>query len=135
MKKLVLCLTCIALCVCLLSCTFCSYSALGLVRLEKDNYCRSSFEYLKGRIVLTTRYTLASEGTIHYKVTLEEGEINLYYKDLGSEWLICNVKAGQTVDDTGWYIEKGKVSIIIETVSPAKGEVEVYLTNKYPSES
>lgn len=133
MKKLILFLTCIVLSVCLLSCNISSYSALGLVKVEKDNYCRASFEYLKGRIVLTPRYTLASEGTIHYKVALEEGEINLYYKDLGSEWLICNVKAGQTVDETGWYIEKGKITVIIETVSPAKGKVEVYLTNEYPS--
>lgn len=125
-NKLIIFIIAILLIVSLLSCEVSSYMALGLVRVTKDNYCMTSFERLDGQIVLNSRYTKKSEGHIHYVATLEEGEINVYYESFAiSKELLFNIKAGETLDAYGGYIEKGQQKIIIETVSPAKGKITI----------
>lgn len=109
----------------LISCEMNSYIAIGLVRSTRDNYCMTSFYRLDGKLIFTPRYTNNSEGEIHYTAHLEEGEINVYYESLGVKQLLFNAKAGEEIDAHGGYIEKGKQKIIIETVSPAKGKIEI----------
>ena len=45
----------------------------------------------------------------------------------GTKELLFHLKAGEVVDGSGGYIEKGKIDIIIETVEPSKGSVQVSL--------
>ena len=106
----------------LLSCEISSYVAIGLIKSTKDNYCMTSFHRLEGNLALTSRYTKSSEGQIHYTASLEEGEVNVYYCGSVKE-LLFNIKAGETLDDRGGYIEKGPQKIIIETVTPSKGKI------------
>ena len=125
-NKLIICTIAILLIFSLLSCEASSYLAFGLVKVAKDDYCMTSFERLEGKLVLSLRYTKKSEGHIHYSATLEEGEINVYYESVAiSKEMLFNIKAGETLDTFGGYIEKGQQKIIIETVSPAKGKITI----------
>ncbi len=68
-----------------------------------------------------------NEGCLYYKATLTEGEVNVYY-DNGLLWdkeLLFTVKAGETLEDKGGYIE-GDVDIIIEPISPSTGTIEIF---------
>lgn len=117
--------------VCSTACTpyVSSFKALGLVRSAWGDHGSAQFKRLEGTLVFQLRMKgSADEGQIHYTVSLDEGEINLYYDSLGEKELLCNVKAGESIDDLGGYVEGGKkVYIIIETVKPSKGSVEVNL--------
>ncbi len=123
-KKLLLCALSIVLLISLVSCEMSSYSALGLVKSSRDNYCQARFMKLNGKLVFTPRFT-KSEGEIHYLASLDEGEINVYYECVGNKELLFNIKAGEKIDACGGYIEKGKQTIIIETVTAAKGSITI----------
>lgn len=125
MKKAFICLLAFMLLFSLVSCEVSSYKALMLVKTVKDDYCEASFGYLDGKLVLKPRYTSNSEGDIHYVATLEEGEVNVYYVFCDVKQLLFNIKAGESIDARGGYIEKGRQTIIIETVTPAKGKITV----------
>lgn len=134
MKKIALCLLTLFLLISLVSCDYVSsYSAIGLVRVTKENHSSVSFKRLDGTLVLKPNFTAASEGAIHYSVLLEEGELNIYHISLGNKSLLANVKAGEAVEDIGGYVERGRQTIIIETVTPSKGSVtidfEYYIDN------
>ena len=122
-KRFIFCILAMLLLVSLLSCEISSYVAIGLIKSTKDNYCMTSFHRLEGNLALTSRYTKRSEGQIHYTASLEEGEVNVYYYCGSVKELLFNIKAGETLDDRGGYIEKGPQKIIIETVTPSKGKI------------
>ena len=130
MKKLLLFVLCIAL---LLSATSCdyvsSYKALMFVRQERGDHATISFSKLEGTYVMKLRMKgEGQEGSIQCKASLGEGEINVYYDSLGVKEFLFNLKAGESIDERRGYIESGKtVYIIIETVTPAKGSVEIDL--------
>jgi hypothetical protein len=68
-----------------------------------------------------------NEGCLYYKATLTEGEVNVYY-DSGLLWdkeLLFTLKAGETIENKGGYIE-GEVDIIIEPLSPSSGSIEIF---------
>lgn len=123
-KKIYLCFLSMLLLISLVSCEVSSYSAIGLVKISKDNYCDVSFYKLNGKLVFNPRYT-KSEGEIHYVASLDEGEINVYYECIGNKELLFNIKAGERIDSYGGYIEKGKQTIIVETVAPARGSIKI----------
>lgn len=125
MKKSLICLLAFILLFSLASCEVSSYKALMLVKTVKDDYCEASFKYLDGKLVLNPRYTGSGETDIHYVATLEEGEVNVYYVYCDVKQLLFNIKAGESIDARGGYTEKGKQTIIIETVTPAKGKITV----------
>lgn len=124
-KRFIVGILAVLLLVSLISCEINGYMAIGLVRATKDNYCMTSFHRLEGKLVLTPRYTKSSEGQIHYSASLEEGEVNVYYYCGSVKELLFNIKAGETLDDRGGYIEKGSQKIIIETVTPSKGKIKI----------
>ena len=130
MKKLLLFVLCIAL---LLSATSCdyvsSYKALMFVRQERGDHATISFSKLEGTYVMKLRMKgEGQEGSIQCKASLGEGEINVYYDSLGVKEFLFNLKAGESIDERRGYFESGKtVYIIIETVTPAKGSVEIDL--------
>jgi hypothetical protein len=125
-KRIIIGLVAILLLISLASCEFSCYFAIGLVRITRDDYCETNFLKLDGRLVFSPRYTKNSEAQIHYVASLEEGEVNVYYElSGGGHELLFNIKAGETLDSRGGYIEKGKQTIIIETVSPAKGKITI----------
>ena len=107
-----------------------SYSALGLTRVSRENHCSAQFQRLKGTLVLKPRFTDGSEGTLEYTAHLSEGEINVYYHCCGVKTLLFNLKAGEELDNVrNGYIERGRQTIIIETVEAAKGSVSINLVS------
>lgn len=131
MKKLLLIVLCLTL---LFSSTSCgirymsSYKALGLIRSEMGDRGSAKFSYLDGTLVLKLKMDGEGlENSIGCKASLEEGEINVYYDWIGVKELLFNLKAGESIDESRGYIESGSVYIIIETVTPAKGSVEIEL--------
>ena len=125
MKRVLICALAFVLLLSLVACEVSSYKALMLIKSVKDDYCEVSFDYLDGKLVLKPHYTRSGEGDIHYSATLEEGEINVYYVFLDVKQLLFNIKAGESIDSRGGYIEKGRQTIIIETVTPANGKITI----------
>ena len=132
MKKLLLVLLCFALLISATSCSFryiSSYKALGLVRNEMGDRGSAKFSRLDGTLVLKLKMNgTGLENSIGCKAILDEGEINVYYDIFGVKEFLFNLKAGESIDERRGYIESGhRVYIIIETVTPAKGSVEIDL--------
>ena len=132
MKKLLLILVCLTVLFSSTSCNFryiSSYKALGLVRSEMGERGIAKFGRLDGTLVLKLKMSgKGLENSIGCKASIEEGEINVYYDIFGVKELLFNLKAGESIDERRGYIESGKtVYIIIETVTPAKGNVEIDL--------
>lgn len=125
MKKILLCVLCLALLLSATSCTpyVSSYKALMFVRTENGDHGSISFSSLEGRYVMKLKMSGAGqEGSIHCKASLKEGEINVYYDIFGVKELLFNLKAGEGIDERRGYIESGHtVYIIVETVTPARG--------------
>lgn len=131
MKKLLLSILCLTL---LLSVTACSdyyvsgYKAVMFVRTENGDHGSIRFSSFEGTYVMKLRMSgKGQEGDIHCVASLEEGEINVYYDWMGTKELLFNLKAGESIDERLGYIESGHtVSIIIETVTPAKeGKISI----------
>lgn len=132
MKKLLLVLLCFSFLISATSCDFrymSSYKALGLVRNEMGDRGSVKFGKLDGTLVLKLKMSgTGLENSIGCKASLDEGEINVYYDWLGVKEFLFNLKAGERIDECRGYIEScNHVYIIIETVSPAKGSVEIDL--------
>ena len=130
MKKALLIVLCFIFLLSATSCTpyVSSYKALMFVRTENGDHGSISFSKFEGTYVMKLRMSgKGQEGSILCKATLEEGEINVYYDWLGTKELLFNLKAGESIDERLGYIESGHtVSIIIETVTPAKeGKISI----------
>ncbi len=104
-----------------------SYSAVMMSRSALPGRASVSFGRLEGTYVIKSRVELdgAAEGAISYTASLLEGEINIYYDIYGTKELLLHLSTEDgTASGTGGYIERGKtLYIIIETVTPAKGEL------------
>lgn len=132
MRKTLLIVLSLAL---LLSFTACSgyvssYKALMFVREEHGDHAKISFSSFEGTYVIKLKMNgEGQEGSIHCVASLEEGEINVYYDTFGTKELLFNLKAGESIDEHLGYVESGKtVSVIVETVSPAKeGKISIDL--------
>ena len=132
MKKILLVLLCFSFLISATSCDFryiSSYKALGLVRNEMGDRGSVKFGKLDGTVVLKLKMNgTGLENSIGCKASLDDGEINVYYDAFGVKELLFNLKAGESIDERRGYIESGnRVYIIIETVTPAKGSVEIDL--------
>ena len=132
MKKILLILVCLTVLFSSTSCDFryvSSYKALGLVRSEMGDRGSVKFGRLDGTVVLKLKMSgTGLENSIGCKATIDEGEINVYYDIFGVKEFLFNLKAGESIDERRGYIESGnRVYIIIETVTPAKGSVEIDL--------
>ena len=132
MKKILLILVCLTVLFSSTSCDFryvSSYKALGLFRSEMGDRGSAKFGHLDGTLVLKLKMSgTGLENSIGCKATLDEGEINVYYDIFGVKEFLFNLKAGESIDERRGYIESGhRVYIIIETVTPAKGSVEIDL--------
>ena len=106
-----------------------SYMALGLMRNQTTHSCFASFQSLEGQLVFEIKKSdVGTEGEINYSVQLEKGEIRLYYDIYGTKEELAHVKAGESIENSGGYVEGGKpVYIIIEATDSAKGKVSVEL--------
>jgi hypothetical protein len=105
-----------------------SFKAIGLIRSNTSQSCFAKFHSLEGQLVFKLKKSGDGEGAIKYSVTAEEGEITIYYDALGEKEELVNVKAGESVDSSGGYVEGGqRVYIIIEAKDASKGEVSVEL--------
>lgn len=126
-KPIALVLTVISLFLMLASCSdryVSSYSAIAMTRHNTTDRCSADFKRLSGTLVFKLRPE--SEGELHYAGALDEGEINVWYDIYGTKELLFNIKAGDTVDMQGGYVEGGKtVYVIIETVTESRGRIEV----------
>ncbi len=135
MKKFIsVLLTCIFL-VALCSCTTykSDYDAVKMTTSSGGDHCKASFSSLEGTLVLNAKMQNgAAEGEIHYKASLDEGELYVYYDAFGTKELLFSLKGGETIDAHGGYVENGqKVTIIIETVGAAKnGEIYIDFEQK-----
>lgn len=108
-----------------------SFHAIGLVRSNTSHSCETSFLSLKGQLAFKIRKTEAgAEGDISYSIAVDEGEIHLYYDIYGVKEQLAEVKAGESIDSRGGYVEGGKtVYIIIEATEKSRGKVSVELDN------
>ena len=132
MKKIISCIMVISLLITLCSCGkyTSSYKAIGLVRSNTSHSCKASFLSLEGQLVFKIKKsdTGEAEGDIRYSIQVDEGEIRLYYDIYGTKEELARVKAGESVDACGGYVESGKpVYIIIEASEKTKGKVSVEL--------
>lgn len=106
-----------------------SYSALGFVRGNTSERCNASFMLLNGTYVFKLKKSEGADGDLSYKASLEEGEMTVYYDSLGVKEPLFTVKAGESIESRGGYVNQGsRVYVIIEAKN-AKGSVEVSLTN------
>ena len=65
---------------------------------------------------------------ISYTASLEEGEVYIYYDIYGTKEELTSIKAGESVTESGGYVEKGHaVYIIIEGKNNAHGKISVEL--------
>lgn len=133
MKKIITFITILALVLTLTSCdTYTSsFNAIGLVRMNTSHSCETSFYSLEGQLVFKLKKSdVGAEGEISYSIQVEEGEVRLYYDIYGVKEELATVKAGESVDDKGGYVEGGKtVYIIIEAAEKSRGKVIVELDN------
>lgn len=108
-----------------------SYKAIGLIRNQTSHSCYASFHSLEGQLVFKIKKSESGkEGDISYSIQVDEGEIRLYYDIYGTKEELANVKAGESVENSGGYVEGGKsVYIIIEATEKAKGKISVELDN------
>lgn len=107
-----------------------SYKAVGLVRGQTSHSCEAKFNSLEGQLVFKLKKTDVGEGNVRYSVHADEGEIHLYYDASGVKEELACVKNGESLENTGGYIEGGfPVYIIIEATEKAKGEISVELDN------
>ncbi len=106
-----------------------SYKAIGLIRNQTSHSCYASFHSLEGQLVFKIKKSdSGKEGDISYSIQVDEGEIRLYYDIYGTKEELANVKAGETVENGGGYVEGGKsVYIIIEATEKSKGKISVEL--------
>lgn len=106
-----------------------SYKAIGLVRSQTSHSFETSFYSLEGQLVFKIKKSnIGSEGDIEYSIKVDEGEIRLYYDIYGVKEELKSVKAGESINGSGGYVEGGKtVYIIIETIDKAQGNVSVEL--------
>lgn len=130
MKKLLSIITLLAVIFSFSSCKYTSsYRAVGLVRSSSSHSCDMSFLSLDGQLVFKLKKSdSGSEGAISYSASVEEGEVYIYYDIYGTKENLASIKAGETVTESGGYIEKGHtVYIIIEGKDNAHGKVSVEL--------
>lgn len=130
MKKLLSIIMLLAVIFSFSSCKYTSsYRAVGLVRSNSSHSCDVSFLSLEGQLVFKLKKSdSGSEGTISYTASVEEGEVYIYYDIYGTKEALAAIKAGETVSESGGYIEKGHtVYIIIEGKDNAHGKVSVEL--------
>ena len=106
-----------------------SFKAIGLVRSQTSHSCEASFYSLEeGQLVFKIKKSDRSEGNIAYSIQVDEGELRLYYDIYGTKEELAHVKAGESVDDVGGYVESEKtVYIIIEAIEKTQGKVSVEL--------
>ena len=130
MKKLLSLLLLLSLSLSLFSCRYVSsYRAIGLVREQTSHSCEASFYSLKGQLVFQIKKSdVGTEGTVGYSIRVDEGELRLYYDIYGVKEELAHVKAGESVEGRGGYVEGGyRVYIIIEATEGARGKVAVEL--------
>ncbi len=133
MKKLITFITVLSLMLTLCSCDKYtnSFYAIGLIRSNTSHSCETGFYSLEGQLVFKLKKSdVGAEGEISYSIQVEEGEIKLYYDIYGVKEELVTVKAGESVEDKGGYVEGGKpVYIIIEATEKSRGKVSVELDN------
>ena len=132
MKKILLWTIILSLAVTLCSCDRYtnSFKAIGLVRSQTSHSCEASFYSLEeSRLVFKIKKSdLGTEGDIAYSIQVEEGELRLYYDIYGVKEELVHVKAGESVDGFGGYVEGGKtVHVIIEAAEKTQCAVSVEL--------
>ena len=108
-----------------------SLDTIGLVRIQTSHGFETSFESLEdGQLVFKKQKTVKEEGAIHYSIEVYEGELKLYYDIYGIKEELAHIKAGESIDEFGGYVEGGRtVYIIIEVVENTRCRVCVELDN------
>ena len=104
------------------------YKAIGLVKMQTSHSIELSFYSLEGGMSFKLKKTDSNaESDIKYSIQLDKGEIKLYYDDsYGTKEELAYVTAGESISDSGGYIEGGRmVRIIIEAKEDARGKIKV----------
>ena len=124
----------LSLLICFISCGkyTSSYKAIGLVRSQGAHSCEASFYSLEGQLVFKIKSpSSASEYEISYSANADQGDLRIYYDIYGTKEELAHLKAGESVDTKGGYVESGKtVYIIIEAAEDTRGRVSVNIGGK-----
>lgn len=108
-----------------------SYKAVGLHRSRTSHSCETSFQSLKGHLVCKIKKSdKGNEGKISFSVQVDKGEIYIYYDAYGVKEELIHVKAGESIENIGGYVEGGKtVYIIIDAPEYSEAKISVELDN------
>ena len=121
-----------ALCAYLTALPFLVSCQCGVQKQTEENRTVFTLEHFDGRYKTKLERLKKGEGTIYFSATLSEGEINVYY-DLGLIWekeLLFSASAGEPIVGVGGYLEDSSVTVIIDAVSPATGEIILDFENE-----
>lgn len=106
-----------------------SYKATLFSHSSTASHCRAKFGSLDGRFVMKL-HNKGGDGVLYYSAALDAGEMKVYYEWNGVRQELLTLKDGETVQSSGGYIGNGTIYIILETVSPCKGEIKISLSEE-----
>lgn len=103
-----------------------SYDAKNMMQTNNSKQFSAAFEYLNGILVGKLKSSTANDGALQCKATLTQGEMNVYYDWGLNKELLFTLTAGESLDDIrGYYSNGAPVYVIIETVTPCKGNFTI----------
>ncbi len=105
-----------------------NYDAVGMIRTNTRTEFSASFEKLEGTLVGKIQSTSNEDGALQCTASLVSGEMNVYYYDGSIKFLLFTLQAGESIDDArGYYSNGARVYIIVETVTPCKGNFHIHV--------
>ena len=128
MKKLLICILLLSLCLSLVGCGkyYSSYSAIGSVRSNTSDKAYLSFMSLKGRMVFTLRPSERS--VIKYETEIGEGKVTVSYDIDGSLTELVELLGEEEKIGEGATVEAGvTVYIIVDATDARNGKITVRL--------
>lgn len=118
MKKIISIVLAISMLLLVFSLTGC-YKSSGvgtmLITSNKNNSASMQFYVFEGTKAFNLKITNKNEGTLKYHAEVLVGSATVYYDINGTKQELCKVSAGDVIESSIDFSEKGKLWIIIET--------------------
>ena len=91
-----------------------AYHADGFVHHIGEGSAWMEFDSFEGTYVFRLKEEKA-EGDIHCQGDLASGTMTVYYDCYGRKEKLCTISGDREVDSAGGYVERGMVTIIVES--------------------
>lgn len=119
MKKIISIVLAITMLLLVFSLTGCGYRSSGvgtmMITSSKSNSASLKFYVFEGTKAFNLKITNKNEGTLKYHAEVLVGSATVYYDINGTKQELCKVSAGDVIESSIDFSEKGKLWIIIET--------------------